>query len=100
MQVELAYKDGMKKVIISNECASIIKGKNLDYKLTEILGMIDYETSSLLRVIPKIDSESSVEISIGEDTYNEICKNFKNITDVNSVVELLLWMYGLMGRNI
>lgn len=90
----------MKKVRISNLCYDYVCKLNVDYCLSEILGLVDYKFSSRLEKV-NINTDTEVKVlQISEETYDEILENFKSANNVDQIVEMLLWTYLLVGRNI
>ena len=90
----------MQTIHISRQCFDQVADRNVDYFIREILGVVDYNISSSIKVFPNIFSDEKKEITIEDETYNEIRNNFKSLQDINAATEILIWSYLLLGSNL
>lgn len=91
----------MKTIHISANCYEQIQGKNVDYFISEMLGIVEYKAASTLKVFSHIDKENQgIPIEITNDTYEQLTQKFKLLDNVDDISELLIWAYLLIGRNI
>lgn len=87
-------------VKISRECYEIVRDDNIDYFIDEMLGIVDYSVSSKIKTFAPINSDDKVEIELSTNTFENLTLSFKSLSNYDSVAEMLIWTYLLIGRNI
>lgn len=92
----------MKTIQISRQiCQLYWKEKHdLDYILSELLGMTDYKRCTLLPPLPVRFTDEMEEVSISNETFEALSQEFRGQPDPAPAAEILLWSNYFMGADL
>lgn len=92
----------MKTIQISKQICQLYRQEkhNLEYILSELLGMTDYKRCASLSPLPVSFTGEMEEVSISDKTFERLSQEFRGQPDPAPAAEILLWSNYFMGADL